>query len=131
MVFTVRSQILPITFIIHRKMYPIADSSNHLTDIPPDNCDLDAKNGTVVGALLRNDDAITLRSIIRRTRGVCLVSKGTLYERANDALEEAINGVRSRTCSALSGYVTLLDLRRTLPGEHQLFAGDALTLIVS
>lgn len=39
--------------------------------------------------------------MIRRTRGVCLVSEGTLYERADDALEEFI-GSEERRRSALS-----------------------------
>jgi len=33
-VLTVRSEILPITLVIHRKMYPTTDSSNHPMDIP-------------------------------------------------------------------------------------------------
>ena len=35
-VLTVRSEILPITLVIHGKMYPATDSSNQLTDIPAD-----------------------------------------------------------------------------------------------
>jgi len=67
-----------------------------------------------------DDDDIALRSMIRRTRGVCLVSEGTLYERANDAL----NGARSGGRSALPDYTIhhTPDLRQTLPEGHQLFA---------
>lgn len=58
-------------------------------DISLHNCGRVAKSNAVIRALPRNDDTITLRSIIRRTRGVSLVSKGTLYERPSDALWEA------------------------------------------
>lgn len=34
---TVRSEILPIILVIHRKMYPTADSSNHPMDTATDN----------------------------------------------------------------------------------------------
>lgn len=75
-----------------------------------------------------DDDDISLRSMIRRTRGVCLVSEGTLYERANDAL----NGARSGGRSALPDYTIhhTPDLRQTLPEGHQLFAKSFLAHIV-
>jgi hypothetical protein len=128
-VFTVRSQVFPMMFIIIRKMYPTTDSSDHLMDIPLDNYGW-VKSNAVICALLQNDDVVNLRSIIRRTRGVRLVSKGTLYERTNDVLEEAINGVWSGTRSALSDHVTPLDPRRTLPEEHQPFAESVLALVL-
>jgi len=84
-------------------MYPTADSSNHPMDIPTDNRGWIANSGC---ALLRNDDTIVLRSMIRRTRDVRLVSDGTLYERIDGALEEAIEKVRNKRRSALSVVTT-------------------------
>ena len=96
-VLTVRSEILPIISyyavicilprthrIIHRTF--LTDNRGHC-----------ANNSSVVWSLLRNDDTITLRSIIRRTRGVCLASGGTFYERIDDALEERIARARSKS----------------------------------
>lgn len=111
-------------------MYPTTDSSNRLMDIPPDNRERVAESNAVVCALLRNDDSIVLRSMIRRTR--CGLGLGRHLIRANyDALEESIKGVRSRKRSALPDYVTLLDLRQTLPEEGQLFATRFLAAVVS
>jgi len=83
-------------------MYPITDSSNHRMDILTDSRGRVPKSGSTVCALLRNDDTIVLRSMIRRTRGVCFVSEGTLYKRIDGALEEPIEKVRSKNRSALS-----------------------------
>jgi len=84
------------------EMYPTADSLNHLMDIPSDNRGWVANSGSTVRALLRNDDTIALRSMIRRTRGVCFVSEGTLYKRIDGTLEGPIEEVRSKRPSALS-----------------------------
>lgn len=82
-------------------MYPTTDSSNQPPDVPTDNCGWGASSSSAVWALLRNDDTIVLRSIIRRTRGVSLASEGTLYERINGALEEPIKREQQKR-SALS-----------------------------
>ena len=62
-------------------------------DISTDNHGLVANSSSVARALSQNDDTIVLRSMIRRTRGVCLVSNGTLYERINGAHGEPIEKV--------------------------------------
>ena len=95
-VLTVRSEILPVIPVTHKKMYPTTDSSNHLIDISIDNRGGVANSSSVIHALLRNDDGITLRSMIRRTRDVCLVSDGTLYKRIDGAHEEPIEKVNKR-----------------------------------
>jgi hypothetical protein len=110
---TVRSEILPIILVIHRKMYPTADSSNHPMDTAADSqVSWIAKSSSAVRALLSNDDGVVLRSMIRRTRGVRSASKGTLYGRI------------SRKLSAVSAtnHITLLDLHQTPPEGHRLFA---------
>ena len=81
MVFTVRSQILPV--IPLNRMYPTTDSPNRLNRYS-DDCDYCyVSSNAVVYVLPRNDDIIPLRSMIRRTRDVGLISEGTLYERSN------------------------------------------------
>lgn len=49
----------------------------------------------------------------------------------SDALEEGINRARSRTRSALSDHLTPLNLLRTFPEEHRLFAEIGLAPVVS
>jgi len=110
-VFTVRSKILSVILVLHRKMYPTMDSSNHQWTFQ-----LTAVAGLQravrsSGALLGNNDTIILRSIIRRTRGVRLASEGTLYERIGGALEEPIEKARSKRRSVLS-----VGLTRHTPG---------------
>lgn len=96
-VLTVRPEILSVILIMHKKMYPSTDSSNHSSDIPNNNRGRVANSSSVVRALLQNDDTIALRSIIRRTRDVRLVSEGTSYERVDGALEEPIEGIRAKS----------------------------------
>jgi len=66
--------------------------------------------------------------MIRRTRGVCLASDGTLYER----IDVPVRAHRSEKQEALglfrSDSVTLLDLRQTLSEERRLFAGSCSAL---
>ena len=51
-VLTIRSEILPIILVIHRKLYPTTDSSNHLMDIPTDNRGWAANSSSVARVLL-------------------------------------------------------------------------------
>lgn len=61
--------------------------------------------------------------MIRRTRGVCLISGGTLYERIDDTLGGVIDREQAKALGAFrGGRVTLLGLRQTLSEGDQLFA---------